>query len=337
MTRFIVYGAGAIGGPLAASLFEAGHDVVAVARGSHYEAIAADGLRVDTPEGAAVCRVPVADHPSRLEFRADDIVLLAMKSQDTAAALGTLAGLACLSTPIVCVQNGVENERAALRLFPNVYGVLVITPGTYLSPGVVVAPSSPVRGVLDVGRYPHGLDAAAHEIASAFESARYSSRLARDIQRWKYAKLLNNLVNAAEVVLGDDTVGRSGVVARARQEALDCYAAAGIGCASDEDMRARIRNIVTHRPVRGRDWHASSSLQSVTRGAGSVECDYLNGEIVLLGRCFGVPTPVNELLQRLAGDLARQRRQPGALSEPELLELTALATPSPAGDPGNTP
>lgn len=202
MTRFVVYGAGAIGGPLAAGLSEAGHDVVAVARGRHYEAIAAHGLRVETPEGSTVSRLPVVDHPSRLEFRDDDIVVLAMKSHDTVAALGMLTGLARPSIPIVCAQNGVENERAALRLFPNVYGVLVITPGTHLSPGVVVAPSSPVRGVLDVGCYPHGVDATAHEIASAFETAGYSSRPVRDIQRWKYAKLLNNLANAAEVVLG---------------------------------------------------------------------------------------------------------------------------------------
>jgi len=171
MTRFIVCGAGAIGGPLAAGLSEAGHNAVAVARGSHYEAIAAHGLRVEAPEGPTVSRLTVVDHPSRLEFRDDDIVMLAMKSHDIAAAPGTLAGLARPSTPIVCVQNGVENERAVLRLFPNIYGVLVITPGTHLSPGVVVAPSSPVRGVLDVGWHSHGLDATAHEIASAFQTA----------------------------------------------------------------------------------------------------------------------------------------------------------------------
>ena len=329
MTRFIVYGVGAIGGPLAAGLFEAGHDVVAVARGRHYEAIAAHGLRVDTPEGPTVSRLPVVDHPCRLEFGADDIVLLAMKSHHTPAAVGTLADLARPGTPIACVQNGVENERAALRMFPHVYGVLVLTPGTHLSPGVVVAPSSPLRGVLDVGRYPHGVDATAQEIASAFEAARYSSHPTRDIQRWKYAKLLNNLVNAAEVVLGDDGVSGSAVVARARQEALACYAAAGIDHASADEMRDRKRNIVTSKPVQGREWQASSSLQSVARGTGSVECDYLNGEIVLLGRRFGVPTPVNELLQRLAGDLARQRRQPGALSEQELLELTVLEPSAP--------
>jgi 2-dehydropantoate 2-reductase len=320
MTRFVVYGAGAIGGPLAAGLFETGHDVVAVARGRHYEAIAERGLRVDTPEGVTVSRLAAVDHPARLELGADDIVLLAMKSHDTAGALGALAGLAPLGTPIVCVQNGVENERAALRLFPNVYGVLVITPGTHLSPGVVVAPSSPLRGVLDVGRYPHGLDDTAHEIAGAFGAAGYSSLPTGDIQRWKYAKLLLNLGNAVEVILGDGA-GGSTVVGLARQEALACFAAAGIGYATGDEVRARRENVVTSKPVQGHERHASSSFQSVARGTGSVECDYLNGEIVLLGRLLGVPTPVNELLQHLAGDQARQRRKPGALSEPELLEL----------------
>lgn len=319
MTRFIVYGAGAIGGPLAANLLEAGHDVVAVARGRHYEAMAANGLRVDSPEGSAVVRLAVVDHPSKLDVTAEDVVVLAVKSQDTYDALSALAGLAPATTPIVCVQNGVENERMAARLFANVYGVLVITPGIHLSPGVVVAPSSPLRGVLDIGRYPQGLDSTARELASALESARFSSRAVADIQRWKYAKLLLNLANAAEVVLGRGRGAR--VVSMAREEAAACFAAAGIDYASDDEIDARRASVVTRKPVDGAEWRASSSFQSVARGAGRVESDYLNGEIVLLGRLAGVPTPVNELLQRLAGEQARQLRQPGALSETELLGL----------------
>ena len=44
----------------------------------------------------------------------------------------------------------------------------------------------------------------------------------------------------------------------------------------------------------------ASSWQSLARGTGSIEADYLNGEIVLLGRLHGVATPVNAALQRLA-------------------------------------
>jgi 2-dehydropantoate 2-reductase len=52
-----------------------------------------------------------------------------------------------------------------------------------------------------------------------------------------------------------------------------------------------------------------------------VETDYLNGEVVLLGRLHGVPTPANELLQRLANEAAREGRRPGSLGERDLLAL----------------
>jgi 2-dehydropantoate 2-reductase len=51
-----------------------------------------------------------------------------------------------------------------------------------------------------------------------------------------------------------------------------------------------------------------------------VETDWLNGEIVLLGRLHGVPTPVNALLQRLANEAARAGRAPESLPAKEILE-----------------
>jgi 2-dehydropantoate 2-reductase len=51
----------------------------------------------------------------------------------------------------------------------------------------------------------------------------------------------------------------------------------------------------------------------------SVETDYLTGEIVLLGRLHGVPTPVNDLLQRLANQMAVEGRPPGSLAAEDVL------------------
>ena len=56
------------------------------------------------------------------------------------------------------------------------------------------------------------------------------------------------------------------------------------------------------------------------KGSGDIEADYLNGEIVLLGRLHGVPTPVNGTLQRMANDLARNR---GEAQSTPLAELEA--------------
>jgi 2-dehydropantoate 2-reductase len=72
------------------------------------------------------------------------------------------------------------------------------------------------------------------------------------------------------------------------------------------------------RQIGGRAFPGGSSWQSLARGTGQIETDYLNGEIVLLGRLYGVATPVNEALQGLAGHLADQGLPPGALSPEEL-------------------
>jgi 2-dehydropantoate 2-reductase len=50
-----------------------------------------------------------------------------------------------------------------------------------------------------------------------------------------------------------------------------------------------------------------------------VEVGYLNGEIVLLGRLSGVPTPVNELLQRRVARAVRDGSSPGAVTVAQLL------------------
>lgn len=157
--RFVVFGAGAIGGVVGARLHQAGYEVALIARGAHYRAIAAGGLRLEGPDGNVVLDLPVVEHPGAVRWREDDVVLLAVKTQDTAGALGVLADAAPPAPRIVCMQNGVENERLTARLFPNVYGAVVIAPTGHLEPGAVQAYSAPLTGVIDVGRYPSGTDA----------------------------------------------------------------------------------------------------------------------------------------------------------------------------------
>ena len=114
--RFVIYGAGAIGGVVGAKLHQAGFDVALIARGAHYRAIRDRGLTLEWPGGSAVLEIPVADSPEGIEWNGDEVVLLATKSQDTTGALDALRAVAPAGTPVVCMQNGVENERIALRL-----------------------------------------------------------------------------------------------------------------------------------------------------------------------------------------------------------------------------
>jgi 2-dehydropantoate 2-reductase len=322
--RFIVYGAGAVGGVMGARLFQAGHDVTLIARGAHYEAIRDHGLRVESPEDAATLRIPVVTTPAEANPASGDVVLLAMKTQDTAPALDELSAVAPPDIAVVCVQNGVENERLALRRFPEVYGICVMLPGTHTEPGVVRAHRAPVTGTLDVGRYPGGVDGTAEAIAAALTSATFRSQARADVMRYKYGKLLNNLGNAVEVVIrggrhGDD------VTRLAREEGVAAMRAAGID-------PAEIVFTGDLRPAGGRPHLGGSTYQSLHRRTGTVEVDYLNGEVVLLGREHGVPTPVNELLRRLANRMARERIAPGLMTREEFLAAleAECATPGDA-------
>jgi 2-dehydropantoate 2-reductase len=326
VTRFVVYGAGAVGGLVGARLAAAREEVLLIARGAHGEAIRRDGLAVESAEGRKVYRLPVAGEPRAGLFRSGDVVLLGMKSQDTSEALSALRRVASSSTPVVCLQNGVDNERAALRLFSDVYGVCVMCPSGHLEPGVVQAFSSPVPGLLDVGRYPSGTDSYTSIIAGAFRSAGFDSLERTDIMRWKYCKLLRNLGNAVAALLppGD----RAGIDRSAREEAVACLAAAGIDHASTDEDDERRGDIMKVRPLGEGLRPGSSSWQSLQRGTGSIESDYLNGEIVLLGRLHGIRTPVNALLQALADRAARTGASPESLTAAGFERLLAAGAPA---------
>jgi 2-dehydropantoate 2-reductase len=67
-----------------------------------------------------------------------------------------------------------------------------------------------------------------------------------------------------------------------------------------------------------------SSWQSLQRGLGSIEADFLNGEIVRLGRLHGIPTPYNAVLQEVANAMAARREKPGKLTAEDLEQLAIL-------------
>jgi 2-dehydropantoate 2-reductase len=319
--RYVVYGAGAIGGVVGGRLAQHGHDVVLIARGDHHDAIRDHGLRLLAPDAEPLTlSIPVVSHPAGIDFRDDDVVLLAMKSQHTGKALSALAASAPPTVAVVAVQNGVVNEPAALRLFDDVYGVCVVCPALHVEAGVVEAHAAPVTGILDIGRYPGGVDPSAEKIAAAFESATFESVARPDIMRWKHGKLLNNLGNAVDALCGPGPAGRP-VQARAWEEGAACLAAAGIDAVSREEDVARRGDGFQWGGAANRSRPGSSSWQSLARGTGSIEADYLNGEIVLLGRLHGVATPVNLLLQRLAARAAREGWIPGSMAIDELIQM----------------
>jgi 2-dehydropantoate 2-reductase len=185
-------------------------------------------------------------------------------------------------------------------------------PATHLEPGVVQASAEPVTGMLDVGRYPNGTDETASRLSDAFNESSFDSRALADVMRWKYRKLIMNLGNAVEALMPPGPE-HDAIAERAEREGEACLHAAGIEFASRAEDRARRAGVLRVGRIAGRERGGGSSWQSLARRSGSIEADYLNGEIVLLGRLHGFPTPVNETLRRLANRWAVERRPAGTM------------------------
>lgn len=327
--RYVVYGAGGVGASIGAALHQRGHEVTLIARGAHLDALRTGGLAYRTPERDVTLRIPVVGHPQEIDFRPDDVVLLAMKTQDTAGALADLASCGVDDLPLICAQNGVENERIAARRFPRVYGMAVWLPAVFLEPGVVLNYSTGVGGILDTGRYPDGTDSVVRQLTSDLEASGMSSRPDPRIMRWKYSKLLTNLRTALPAVVGADA-NIDDFAGRVREEAIACYRAAGIDWTShEEEERRRAESGMSQDHIDGKRREGGSSWQSIARGLGSIETDYMNGEIVLMGAELRVPTPYNRALQVAANRVAKLRLPPGSMS---LGELEALARRDLAGE-----
>jgi 2-dehydropantoate 2-reductase len=318
--RFVVFGAGGIGGTVGARLAQHGHSVALIARGQHYEAIRDRGLRFESPDEILELKLPVVDHPAKIAWTPEDVVLLSVKTQHTPAALADLVPVAPPHVPIVCLQNGVANEAMALRHFACVYGAFVYCATTYLEPGIVQGWHAPTTGILDVGGYPSGIDSLAEEVSHGFRSATFFSESRANIMDWKYRKLLMNLGNAVEALCRPEA-GRSSIVDEARREGAECLAASGIPFVSDEENARRRERLLPLRAIDGRERPGGSTWQSLARSTHSIETDYLNGEIVVLGRLHGVRAPINELLQRLSAQAAAEGTPPGSMTVEHLTSL----------------
>ena len=321
--RVIVHGVGAIGGAIAGGLALSGQEVVGIARGAQLEAIRSGGLTLRTPDWTETARFDCVADPAEIAFTPEDIVILTVKGQDTAGALAQLRAAGMDEQPLFCAQNGVANERAALRLFPNVHGMTVMCPAQFTVPGEVAVFASPRMGIFDIGRYPGGSDAIDTALAEALGRSRFAAFVLEDVMASKYGKLLLNLNNICEAALGKTEL-TDRLAEAARDEARQVLEAAGIAWQDVGLSDPRRTEFMQITPVEGVARAGSSTSQSLERGAGSIETDYLNGEIALLGRLHGVEVPVNGYLATLGARMLREGIAPGQLPPQEVTQVLGL-------------
>lgn len=335
--RYVVVGAGAVGATVAAQLHLAGIDVVVVARGKNLEALRTKGLRYLRPDGARTVALPVVGGADELTLRAEDVLVLAVKSQDAEAALAEWAWQpvvvddeerpAATVVPVVLMQNGLDTARTALRRFATVVDTVVLSGASHVRPGEVVSPGSPLAGGFYLGDAPSGAGEQAQRIATDLRAAEFAVQVVPDIAHWKAGKLLANLFwnldalyrrSRLRTKLGDALCDEAEVV-------LEAAGYERGSSTPDELDRSWFESVDVPGHRRG----GSSTWQSLARG-GSAEGDYLYGEIVLLARLNGLRAPLNEAVQARLATVAQRHQRPKSLPMSDIADLlgyTGVARP----------
>ena len=193
---------------------------------------------------------------------------------------------------MVCAQNGVTNEPATLRRFAHTYAITVMLPAQHLEPGVVVQGCHPVPGILDIGRYPSGTDEVTERVSADLRSAGFESVPRPDIMAWKYRKLRHQRRRRRRrrsCRTRPTSSSRSSAPRPRRCSPPPAYRWSATRRTSSAAATCSGVAPTSTGPTR---WARASSA----RTAGT-EVDFRAGEIVLLGRLHGVPTPANERVQ----------------------------------------
>lgn len=315
--KYVVYGAGAVGGVIGGLLHQAKRPVTFVARGDHLAAIRETGLRLDSGAGVLQVVALATDTAADVDWTEDTSVILAVKSHQAPQALADLRRHAPRDIAVVCATNGIATEVAALRLFAGVYALCVMLPSTHLEPGLVVAKCHPTPGILDIGRIPAGTDAVTSHVASDLRGAGFVSEERADILAWKRRKLLLNVGNGVDASFRQGA-GAEELTGRAVAEGERVLAASGVSVVTADEDRERRADLLRRRedvpPAGGSTW------QSLERGTGDSEIDYLAGEIVLQGRLHGILTPVCEAIVEATRELARCGGAPRSLDADSVIQ-----------------
>lgn len=313
--KIAVVGAGAIGGYYGALLQQTEHEVAFLARGAHLAAIRGQGLRVESvllPRPMTL-RARTTDRPE--EVGPVDLVIFAVKSYDTDAAAGLLPPLLHDGTAVLTLQNGVDNiDRLSERVGrEHVLGGACYIFTAVASPGVITHTGGPRRVVF--GELDGRSSRRAQTIRDAFAATGVPVELSDQILVALWEKYVLITAQGGMTALTRLPIG----VIRQSPATMEMYldvasevAAVGRahGVPLPQGERDRIR-----RAAEALDPGSFSSLYTdLTRGR-RMELDALPGNVVRLGRRYGIPTPVCRAIYAALlpyDEAARKRTGPGA-------------------------
>lgn len=305
--KIAVIGTGAIGSVIGGLLSKAGEDVTLIGRKEHVETIKEKGLIIDGALGRMLVRVKAQEY---LDFM-PDLALLAIKTQDVEIAVREIEPYVS-GIPIVTMQNGVQSDRLVASVLGkgNVISCVVLFGGTFLEPGRAIY--SP-KGVLAIGEPFRSNGKRVNDIAAVLDKA-MPTHISGNIHGAHWTKLIMNLNNAIPAITGlsiqetSDQPELRKLSVMLMREGLNTTRAVDIELSSLPNLPISVIKTMLKMPVpavslllklmsksMGNVPVFGSTLQSIKRSK-TTEIDYLNGEIVGLGKKSGIPTPYNTVV-----------------------------------------
>lgn len=301
----LVFGLGALGTVYACLLKKSGHRVVALARGANTQIIRDKGVHINGIWDEHSARLDnVITGIKQVEEEEFDLILVTVKSYATGTATRAIAELVSPGTLVVLLQNGYGNYESAAEYIPRerlvlarvIFGAETIAPGesrvTVIADEVVLgSPDDAVSGEI------------LENLAAVFKQAGIPTRASGEVMKYVWGKIIyNSALNPLGALLNVE-YGKLAEIKHTREimdgvigEIFELLVAMGQETFwPDADA---YRGDFYEKMVPITASHHSSMLQDIMRGR-MTEIDALNGAVVNLGKEYGVPTAINEVITRM--------------------------------------
>lgn len=294
--KFMVVGAGGVGGYYAARLKSSGNNVQVVARGKHLESIRRSGIHLKSDVGTVNVTVNrVSDKPEDLEV--PDVILLAVKAFQVGDALESIRPVVGRNTRIITIQNGVDAYRRAADAYPgNALGGLTRVIGYMESPGTIRHIGS--EGVLVFGPLHGEVEPAMEGIAETFRGAGIQCSVSGNISKDIWEKFM---IMATMGGIGSITGAPMGALRQIPEtrslidQSLDeiMGVANRLDIPIDGESRKKAWDFLESLP-----YDATSSTQRDIAAGKRSEMEYLSGTVSSLGKETGFSTPLHDFIYR---------------------------------------
>ena len=299
--RILIAGTGGVGGYFGACLARAGHDVVFLARGANLAALRSTGITVESVDGDFhLSRIDAVESVAGLEPVA--LVLVTVKSYDTAAVARQIAPVVDEHTIVLSLQNGVENETllASMLDLPPLMGAMTEIGAELVAPGVV---RHVAEGTIVFGEMNGHESARGRALAELLTAAGVRHRLSLDVPVHLWGKLMWNAAHNAVTAITHTSAGAAASLP-ATADVLRAAMHEVVAVARAQGILLEPARVETTIAFSREHLHAlrTSMLQDLERGR-RLEHDAINGAVIRFGDAVGVPVPVNRTLYGLLAAL----------------------------------